>query len=146
MVDLQTAMAAAAAERKQRAGAASEERKVRRSGPSLGIEPFDPVKHVSKESRHCFNVVGNRIFCSCIVDDAICLDAKYLARKVRHSLPNATECDNFDSPSTPYGDAQIVPGILWKGNLVQGWFSSHLHVLSNVIFVGKSSNGRYCCS
>ena len=49
MVDLQTAMAAAAAERKQRAGAASEERKVRRSGPSLGIEPFDPVKHVSKE-------------------------------------------------------------------------------------------------
>ena len=49
MVDLQTAMAAAAAERKQRAGAASEERKVRRSGPNLGIEPFDPVKHVSKE-------------------------------------------------------------------------------------------------
>lgn len=49
MVDLQTAMAAAAAERKQRAGAASEERKVRRSGPNLGIEPFDPVKHVKKE-------------------------------------------------------------------------------------------------
>mgnify|MGYP005678976065 FL=1 len=49
MVDLQTAMAAAAAERKQRAGAESEERKVRRSGPNLGIEPFDPVKHVSKE-------------------------------------------------------------------------------------------------
>ena len=49
MVDLQTAMAAAAAERKQRAGAESEERKVRRSGPNLGIESFDPVKHVSKE-------------------------------------------------------------------------------------------------
>tara|TARA_B100000927_G_scaffold191566_1_gene154537 strand:+ start:165 stop:1076 length:912 start_codon:yes stop_codon:yes gene_type:complete len=49
MVDLQTAMAAAAAERKKRDGAASEDRKVRRSGPSLGIEPFDPVKHVSKE-------------------------------------------------------------------------------------------------
>ena len=49
MVDLQTAMAAAAAERKKRDGAASEDRKVRRSGPSLGIESFDPVKHVSKE-------------------------------------------------------------------------------------------------
>ena len=49
MVDLQTAMAAASAERRQRSGAASEERKVRRSGPSLGLEPFDPVKHVSKE-------------------------------------------------------------------------------------------------
>jgi len=49
MVDLQTAMAAAAAERKQRSGIASEERKVRRSGANLGIEPFDPVKHVSKE-------------------------------------------------------------------------------------------------
>jgi len=34
---------------KKRDGAASEDRKVRRSGPSLGIEPFDPVKHVSKE-------------------------------------------------------------------------------------------------
>ena len=89
MVDLQTAMAAAAAGRKQRAGAASEERKVRRSGPSLGIEPFDPVSTLVRKSRHCFNVVGNRIFCSCIVDDAICLDAKYLSGKVRHSLPNA---------------------------------------------------------
>ena len=49
MVDLQTAMAAAAAERRQRAGAASEDRKVRRSGANLGIEPFDPVKHVKKE-------------------------------------------------------------------------------------------------
>ena len=49
MVDLQTAMAAAAAERRQKAGAASEDRKVRRSGANLGIEPFDPVKHVSKE-------------------------------------------------------------------------------------------------
>ena len=49
MVDLQTAMAAAAAERKQRSGEASKERKIRRSGPNLGIEPFDPVKHVKKE-------------------------------------------------------------------------------------------------
>ena len=49
MVDLQTAMAAAAAERKQRSGAASQERKVRRSGSNLGIEAFDPVKHVKKE-------------------------------------------------------------------------------------------------
>jgi len=49
MVDLQTAMAAAAAERKQRSGAASQERKVRRSGSNLGIEPFDPIKHVKKE-------------------------------------------------------------------------------------------------
>lgn len=49
MVDLQTAMAAAAAERKQRSSEASKERKVRRSGPNLGIEPFDPVKHVKKE-------------------------------------------------------------------------------------------------
>ena len=49
MVDLQTAMAAAAAERKQRSGAESQERKVRRSGSNLGIEAFDPVKHVKKE-------------------------------------------------------------------------------------------------
>jgi len=49
MVDIQTAMAAAAAERKQRSGAANQERKVRRSGSNLGIEAFDPVKHVKKE-------------------------------------------------------------------------------------------------
>ena len=49
MVDLQTAMAAASAERKQRSGAASQERKVRRSGSNLGIEAFDPIKHVKKE-------------------------------------------------------------------------------------------------
>lgn len=49
MVDLQTAMAAAAAERKQRSGAASQDRKVRRSGSNLGIEAFDPVNHVKKE-------------------------------------------------------------------------------------------------
>ncbi len=49
MVDLQTAMAAAAAERQQRLDKTAEERKKRRSGANLGIERFDPVKHVSKE-------------------------------------------------------------------------------------------------
>ena len=49
MVDLQTAMAAAAAERKQRSGAASQDRKVRRSGSNLGIEAFDPINYVKKE-------------------------------------------------------------------------------------------------
>ena len=49
MVDLQTAMAAAAADRQQRLDKTAEERKKRRSGANLGIERFDPVKHVSKE-------------------------------------------------------------------------------------------------
>jgi hypothetical protein len=65
MVDLQTAMAAAAAERKQRSGAASQDRKVRRSGANLGIEAFDPVKHVKKEKAEtasmwlviCFTII-----------------------------------------------------------------------------------------
>ena len=49
MVDLQTAMAAAAAERQQRLDKTAEERKKRRSGADLGIERFDPVEYVSRE-------------------------------------------------------------------------------------------------
>ena len=51
MVDLQTAMAAAqASERRSKGGrGASDEKKKRRSGSDMGIEPFDPVKYVNKE-------------------------------------------------------------------------------------------------
>ncbi len=49
MVDLQTAMAAAAADRQKRLDKTDAERKKRRSGADLGIERFDPVKHVAKE-------------------------------------------------------------------------------------------------
>ena len=49
MVDLKTAMAAAQAERRKRDGAKNEEKKKRRSGADLGIEPFDPVKYHGKE-------------------------------------------------------------------------------------------------
>lgn len=48
MVDINTAMAAAAAERRNR-GSGEKERKKNRSGADMGIESFDPVKHVSKE-------------------------------------------------------------------------------------------------
>ena len=49
MVDLSTAMTAAQGERRQRAPGDGKEKKVRRTGRNLGIEPFDPVKHVAKE-------------------------------------------------------------------------------------------------
>jgi hypothetical protein len=49
MVDLKTAMAAAQAERKKRDGAKTDEKKKRRSGADLGIEPFDPAKYARKE-------------------------------------------------------------------------------------------------
>jgi len=49
MVDLKTAMAAAQAERMKRDGAKGAEKKKRRSGADLGIEPFDPVKYHGKE-------------------------------------------------------------------------------------------------
>ena len=50
MVDLSTAIAAAQAERRQRTGrGGSDDKKKRRSGADLGIEPFDPVKYVNKE-------------------------------------------------------------------------------------------------
>ena len=48
MVDINTALAAAATERKNR-GTGTKERKKNRSGADLGIESFDPVKHVAKE-------------------------------------------------------------------------------------------------
>ena len=48
MVDISTAMAAAAGERRNR-GTGDKERKKNRSGADMGIESFDPVKHVSKE-------------------------------------------------------------------------------------------------
>ena len=48
MVDINTAMAAAATERKSR-GTGERERKKNRSGSDLGIELFDPLKHVKKE-------------------------------------------------------------------------------------------------
>ncbi|MDP6870354.1 MAG: hypothetical protein QGI21_06250 [Candidatus Poseidoniaceae archaeon] len=49
MVDISTAMAAAAAERKNRGISGDKERKKNRSGADMGIESFDPRKHVSKE-------------------------------------------------------------------------------------------------
>ena len=49
MVDINTAMAAAAGERQKRMADEGKERKKRRSGSDLGIEAFDPVKHVTKE-------------------------------------------------------------------------------------------------
>ena len=48
MVDISTAMAAAAGERRNR-GTGDKERKKNRSGADMRIESFDPVKHVSKE-------------------------------------------------------------------------------------------------
>ncbi|NCG01746.1 MAG: hypothetical protein GWP25_08150 [Euryarchaeota archaeon] len=49
MVDLNTAMAAASVDRQKRAADEGKERMKRRSGRDLGIEAFDPVKHVAKE-------------------------------------------------------------------------------------------------
>ena len=49
MVDLSTAMAAASVDRQKRVADEGKERMKRRSGRDLGIEPFDPVKHVAKE-------------------------------------------------------------------------------------------------
>ena len=49
MVDLSTAMTAAQGERRQRTQGGDKEKKVRRTGRNLGIEAFDPVKHVQKE-------------------------------------------------------------------------------------------------
>ena len=47
MVDISTAMAAASAERSKRDS--DGEKKKRRTGADMGIESFDPVKHVAKE-------------------------------------------------------------------------------------------------
>jgi hypothetical protein len=47
MVDISTAMAAASTERSKRDPDA--EKKIRRTGSDMGIESFDPVKHVAKE-------------------------------------------------------------------------------------------------
>ena len=49
MVDLSTAMTAAQGERRQRTQGGDGEKKVRRTGRNLGLEAFDPVKHVQKE-------------------------------------------------------------------------------------------------
>tara|TARA_B100001142_G_scaffold8115_1_gene8009 strand:- start:3057 stop:3980 length:924 start_codon:yes stop_codon:yes gene_type:complete len=49
MVDLNTAMAAASVDRQKRMAEEGKERMKRRSGRDLGIEAFDPVKHVAKE-------------------------------------------------------------------------------------------------
>ena len=49
MVDLNTAMAAASVDRQKKMADEGKERMKRRSGRDLGIEAFDPVKHVAKE-------------------------------------------------------------------------------------------------
>jgi uncharacterized protein YfcZ (UPF0381/DUF406 family) len=49
MVDLNTAMAAAATERRKRVEGEEKEKKIRRSGADLGLEPFDPAKYAEKE-------------------------------------------------------------------------------------------------
>ena len=63
MVDINTAMAAAATERRNR-GTGDKERKKNRSGADMGIEAFDPVKHVAKEKADtCVDVAGNFFRC-----------------------------------------------------------------------------------
>jgi hypothetical protein len=49
MVDINTAMAAASAERRKRTDGEDKEKKIRRSGSDLGLEAFDPAKHAEKE-------------------------------------------------------------------------------------------------
>lgn len=49
MVDLNTAMTAAATERRKRVEGEEKEKKIRRSGADLGLEPFDPSKYAEKE-------------------------------------------------------------------------------------------------
>jgi len=49
MVDLNTAMAAAATERRKRVEGEEKEKKIRRSGSDLGLEAFDPAKYAEKE-------------------------------------------------------------------------------------------------
>ncbi len=55
MVDINTAMAAAATERRNR-GTGDKERKKNRTGADMGIEAFDPVKHVEKEKADTFSM------------------------------------------------------------------------------------------
>jgi hypothetical protein len=49
MVDLNTAIAAASTERRKRVEGEEKEKKIRRSGADLGLEPFDPAKYAEKE-------------------------------------------------------------------------------------------------
>ena len=56
MVDIQTAMSAARADRGGRRKGAGAGDKKGRSGRDHGIEPFDPVKHVSKERADMFSM------------------------------------------------------------------------------------------
>ena len=51
MVDFKTAMAAAAADKQKRQKKSADEKKKRRTGANLGIEPFDPIKHVHKREQ-----------------------------------------------------------------------------------------------
>ena len=53
MVDLSTAMAAAAASDKRRSGRDGEKK---RGGGKVGVEPFDPVDHVVKEKADTFSM------------------------------------------------------------------------------------------
>ena len=68
MVDINTAMAAAAAERRNRGKGG--EKKRSRSGADLGIESFDPAKHVAKEKADAASmwlVIGFAIFVAVIM-------------------------------------------------------------------------------
>ena len=66
MVDLQTAMAAAAADRQKRLDKTAAERKKRRSGADLGIERFDPVQHVAKEKAETASMWFVRAFAAVV--------------------------------------------------------------------------------
>ena len=142
MVDLQTAMAAASAERRQRSGAASEERKVRRSGPSLGLEPFDPVKHVSKEKADT---------ASMWLVIAFSVTVSVMMRYVL--MPNTTPEKSDILYLMPLSAIILIPQIhrmvmpkdfqefYGKGTWVQSRFPPHLYFLSYVIFTSQSSHG-----
>ncbi len=71
MVDLKTAMAAAQTERRKREGRdGGDEKKKRRSGADLGIEPFDPVKYVNKEradTASMWLVIAYSIIATCLM-------------------------------------------------------------------------------
>ena len=149
MVDLQTAMAAAqASDRRSRDGrGASDEKKKRRSGSDLGIEPFDPVKYVSKEKADTSSMW------------LVILFAFTVTALMRYALMPSTTMDKTDILyMLPLVMIILIPQIhrtvmperfqehYTKGTWFRAAFLYTFTFLSLSFLLGQPSVWRHCCS
>ena len=143
MVDLSTAMTAAQGERRQRTQGGDKEKKVRRTGRNLGIEAFDPVKHVQKEKADtasmwlvlAFSLTITLLMRYVLMDSTDPRSPRFCTFSLDMHLPHPD--------ASPHRDARAIRRALRRWYLVQGSILAHVYLPCIVVSFGQPTVRRH---